>query len=191
MNAEPADLQSTANRVAAYRDYLCLLVRLQLAAQWAGKIDVSGVVQQTLCEAIRSQLPESDVELLACLRRIVANNLRDEIRRQTRAKRDVRREMSLDAALEQSSQRIEGWLVGQTSTPSRRLVRMEELCRLAAAMAELSEDQRRVVELHHLQGLPLAVTAERMGRTKEATSALIYRALKRLRERLDQRGEAT
>jgi RNA polymerase sigma-70 factor, ECF subfamily len=191
MTENQGESGDTASRVVAFRDYLCLLVRLQLAAQLATKIDVSGVVQQTLLEASRSALPEPDSELLACLRRILANNLRDEIRRQTRAKRDVRREISLDAALDQSSQRIEGWLTGRTSTPSQRLMKMDELCRLAAALAELSEDQRRVVELHHLQGIPLAITAERLERTKEATSALLYRALKRLRERLDQRGEPT
>jgi len=191
MTVDQKNVGETASRVAAYRDYLCLLVRLQLAAQWATKIDVSGVVQQTLWEASRSPLPEPDSDLLACLRRILANNLRDEIRRQTRAKRDVRRDISLDAALDESSQRIEGWLASQASTPSQRLSRMDELCKLAAALAELSEDQRRVVELHHLQGFPLAITAERLGRTKEATSALIYRALKRLRERLDPRGEIT
>lgn len=189
MKSEQEIYETVAGRLAAYRDYLCLLVRLQLAARWTSKIDISGVVQQTLWEASRSPLPDPDTDLLACLRRILANNLRDEIRRQTRVKRDVRRERSLDAALEESSQRIEKWLTGQTSTPSQRLVRMEELCRLAAALAELTEDQRRVVELHHLQGLPLAVTAERLGRTKEATSALLYRALKGLRERLDRRGE--
>ncbi len=191
MPAEQLTTGETAGRLAAYRDYLCLLVRLQLAARWTSKIDVSGVVQQTLWEASRSPLPEPNADLLACLRRILANNLRDEIRRQTRAKRDVRRERSLDAALDESSQRIESWLVGNTSTPSQRLIRMDELCRLAAALAALSEDQRRVVELHHLQGFPLAITAEKLGRSKEATSALLYRALKRLRERLDRRGEAS
>ena len=191
MTSKHEDPRNLANQAAAYREYLCLLVRLQLAARWTSKIDVSGVVQQTLLDASRAPLPESSVELLACLRRILANNLRDEIRRQTRAKRDVRREISLDAALDESSQRIENWLTGNTSTPSQRLVRMDELCRLAAALSELSEDQRRVVELHHLQGLPLAVTAEQLGRTKEATSAY-YRALKRpARRRLDQRGETT
>lgn len=176
-------------RAVAYREYLCLVVRLQLAARWTSKVDVSGVVQQTLLEAAHGPLPETDAELLVYLRRILANNLRDEIRRQTRARRDVRRERSLDAALDESSRRIESWLAAQTSTPSQRLVRMDELRCLAVALSELPEDHRRVVELHHLQGLPLAVTAERLGRTKEATSSLLYRALKRLRERLDQRGQ--
>lgn len=190
MTSEQSNPSSVASRVAEYRDYLCLLVRLQLAARLAGKIDVSGVVQQTLWEATRFPLPESEDELLACLRKMLANNLKDEIRKQTAAKRDVRRELSLEAALDQSSQRMENLLAGQTSSPSERLVRTEELCRLAAVLAELSEEHRRVVELYHLQGLPLAITAQRMGRTKEATSALLYRALKRLREHLDRRGDS-
>lgn len=184
------DHSNAAQRAIAYREYLCLLARLQLAARWTGKIDVSGVVQQTLWEASRSPLPHSDSELLVCLRRILANNLRDEIRRLTRAKRDVRREKSLEQALEQSSQRLEAWLAQDKSSFDRQIDRAHELCRLAGALAALSEDQRRVVELHHLQGLPIGVTADRMGRTKEATSSLLYRALKRLRELLDQSGEA-
>jgi hypothetical protein len=55
---EQSNIGDTASRVAAYREYLILLVRLQLAAQWATRIDVSGVVQQTLWEASRSSLPE-------------------------------------------------------------------------------------------------------------------------------------
>jgi RNA polymerase sigma-70 factor (ECF subfamily) len=191
MASDKTDQQITASRVSKYREYLCLLVRLEAAARWTNKIDVSGVVQQTLWEATQSPLPESDNDLVICLRKILTNNLRDEIRKQTAAKRDVRRELSLEAALDQSSDRLENLLAGQGSSPSQRMVRTEELCRLAAALAELSEDHRRVVELYHLQGLPLAITAQRMVRTKEATSALLYRALKRLRERLDRSGESS
>jgi RNA polymerase sigma-70 factor, ECF subfamily len=176
----------SANRAAAYREYLCLLVRLQLAAHWTSKVDLSGVVQQTLWDAAQSPLPESEAEFLACLRRMLVNNLRDEIRRQTAAKRDVRLETSLEAAVEHSSQRIDRWLAGSDPSPSQQMTRAEELCRLATALAELPEDQRQAVELHHLQGLSIGVTAQLLGRTKEATSALLYRTLKRLRQHLDR-----
>ena len=180
----------SGDRVAAYRDYLCLLARMQLASRWMAKIDLSGIVQQTLLDAVRSQLPQSEEELLVFLRRVLVNNLRDELRRQKRGKRDVRREISLEEAIDQSSHQLEVWLASDSSTPSVKLARADELRRLASALWNLPEDQRLVVELHHLQGLSLAETAERLNRSREATSALMYRALKRLRQHLDRLGDS-
>ena len=56
-------------------------------------------------------------------------------------------------------------------------------------MARLPEDQRRVVELHHLKGLPVAETAQRVGRTRAAVVGLLFRGLKKLRELLLNPGE--
>ena len=71
-----------------FREYLRLLARLQLSAKLSGKIDLSGVVQQTLLEAYQAQEFPSDVaQQAAWLRRALANNLTDEIRRlRTRGK---------------------------------------------------------------------------------------------------------
>jgi RNA polymerase sigma-70 factor (ECF subfamily) len=67
--------------------------------------------------------------------------------------------------------------------------RDEELSQLAVALAQLPEDQRMSVELHHLQGLPLAEVAAQIDRTKGATAALLFRALKKLRRILENEGE--
>jgi RNA polymerase sigma-70 factor (ECF subfamily) len=56
-------------------------------------------------------------------------------------------------------------------------------------MALLPEDQRRVVELHHLQGLPVAEVAQLIGRTRPAVVGLLFRGLNKLRELLPERGE--
>ena len=45
----------------------------------------------------------------AWLRRILLNNLADEIRKHGARKRDLGRERSLDAALEESASRMEAW----------------------------------------------------------------------------------
>ena len=79
--------------------------------------------------------------------------------------------------------------------PTRRLrakgsVRGEELVRLAHAIARLPEDQRRVVELHYLKGLAVADVAEQIGRTRPAAVGLLFRGLKRLRELLREPGES-
>jgi RNA polymerase sigma factor (sigma-70 family) len=68
-------------------------------------------------------------------------------------------------------------------SPSRRLQREERLARLEKALAELSPDHRRVLTLVRLEGLTIAEAAARMGRTPNALSQLLLRALRKLRER--------
>jgi RNA polymerase sigma-70 factor (ECF subfamily) len=149
-------------------------------------------VQQTLLEAFeaRRQSPAAGAAAPAAwLRRILANNLTDEVRRLTAAGRDVGRERSLEQALGASSARLEGWLAAEQSSPSQRAMRAEGASALAAALARLPDDQRAAVEAHHLHGLPLAEVAARLGRTKGATAALLFRGLKKLRQLLDDGGE--
>lgn len=106
-------------KVEPYRDYLRLLARLQVDSMCNHRIDLSGVVQKTIWEAAKSpQTPTSNGELLIWLRRLLANNLRDEIRKMKAERRDVRRERSLEAGLEASSVRLENWLKSQHSSPS-------------------------------------------------------------------------
>lgn len=171
--------------IEQWREYLLLLARMQLSPDLAGKIDISGVVQQTLWEAAAADRAAGDGgERRAWLRRLLANNLRDEIRKATAARRDVRRERSLEAAIDDSSARVEAWLVSQQSSPSKRAIRGEELALLAAALANLAEDQRLAIELHHFEGLPLNAVSQRLGRSKEAVASLLYRAIKQLRKAL-------
>jgi RNA polymerase sigma-70 factor (ECF subfamily) len=169
-----------------YRDYLHLLARMQLAPALAGKVDLSGIVQQTLWEASRdARASMNEAELLPWLRQILANNLRDEFRRWSAMRRDVRREQSLEAALEQSSAQLEQWLPSTQSSPSQRAAGNEELARLAAALTTLPDDQRIAVEMHHLQGLPLSQIAAQLGRSSEAVASLLYRAMQRLKKHLN------
>ena len=183
MESSPAKLGD----LERYREYLALIARLRTGARLQGKIDVSGVVQQTLLEAhqaLGKLKDQSDSKRVAWLRQILANNLRDEIRKAGAAVRNVGRERSLEADLAQSSSRFEVWLAADQSSPSEHAVKQEQLLALADALAQLPDDQRQAVEMHHLQGRPLAEVAEALGRGKGAVAALLYRGLKKLRELL-------
>ena len=170
-----------------YRDYLLLLIRLQLGSRLSAKVDASDVVQQAILNAHENRAQfrgTTEGEWLAWLRAILANALAAAARRFDTQARDRSRERSLEIELEQSSSRLESFLVSDQTSPSERAVQGEELLRLAHAIARLPEDQRRVVELHYLKGLAVADVATQIGRTRPAAVGLLFRGLKRLRELL-------
>lgn len=173
--------------VERFRAYLALLARTQLDPGLRGKVDSSGVVQQTLLEAHQAldQLRAWDPpRQLAWLHKALANNLADEVRKLGTAARDVRRECPLEVALEQSSARLEAWLASEDSSPPERAMRNEQLLHLAEALERLPDDQRTAVEMHHLQGRPLAEIADVLGRSKGAVATLLFRGMTRLRKDL-------
>jgi DNA-directed RNA polymerase specialized sigma24 family protein len=120
----PSDPPDSTTNLERFREYLGLVARLQLGPRLQGKVDLSGVAQQTPLEAHRARGDfQSQVAAheAAWLRRILANNLKDEIRRLGAAARDVTRERSLEAALEASTARIEGWLAAENRALHIRL----------------------------------------------------------------------
>ena len=123
--------------VEKYRDYLALLVRLQMGTHSTAKLDPSDIVQQAILHAHekRSQFRgETEGEWLAWLRAILANALAASVRRFETQSRDAARERSLDAELDRSSSRMESLLAAEQSSPSERAVLSEELLRLAQAL---------------------------------------------------------
>jgi RNA polymerase sigma-70 factor (ECF subfamily) len=168
-----------------YRGYLRVLADLHLPDHLRGKLDPSDVVQQALLRAHekRDQFRgKSDAEAAGWLRAILATTLAEAARAYGRERRDVGRERSLEADVEESSARLEAWLAADQSSPSEAAHRHEQLLRMADAVGRLPDDQRRAVELRHLFGLPVAEIATHMGRTEVAVAGLIRRGLKRLRE---------
>jgi RNA polymerase sigma-70 factor (ECF subfamily) len=186
---ETALLPLQAQDLERFRAYLGLLARLEIAPRLREKVDLSGVVQQTLLEAHQdlnddSGRPKTEAEITAWLRSILSHNLADVLRKLKTRKRDIRREFSLDKALDQSASRLEHWLAIEQSSPSQRAIRQEELLRMAETLAMLPEGQRRAIELHHLQGWPLAEIAAELETTKAAVAGLLHRGLKNLRMQL-------
>ena len=172
-----------------FRDYLGLLARAQMRSLLRGRVDSSDVVQQTLLEAQRHAdqfRGTTSGEQAAWLRQILARQLANLARHHQCDRRDVRRECSLEQAVEQSSDRLEAWLVAEQSSPSERAQRNEQLFALASALASLPEAQREAVEMRYLQDLSLNEIATRMGRTPGAVAGLLHRGLDALRLHLGE-----
>jgi len=169
-----------------FREYLKLLAHNQLDSLLAQQIDASDVVQQTMLDAmdnLEQFRGRSEADFLSWLRQILANNLIDAHRYHRRAKRDVARNRSLDESVFESFHRVD-LLAQSCSTPSQHAIKIEQLLRLPEALCALSDAQREAIVLHHLQGLKLAETAKRMGKSEAAVCGLLHRGLKRLHENL-------
>jgi RNA polymerase sigma-70 factor, ECF subfamily len=176
-------VRSDPHQLYQFRDYLRILASQQIAIRFQGKIDLSGVVQETLWEAHRELdqgVTIAPDQRLRWLRRILSNNLADVVRRMQADKRDIGREVSLQNAIEQSSLRLEAWLA-QEMPPSHGAEHEERLMQLVAAITKLPDAQREALMLHYWTGWKLAQIAEHLGRSRDAVAGLIKRGIRQLR----------
>jgi RNA polymerase sigma-70 factor (ECF subfamily) len=170
----------------SYRHYLHLLARSRLGPHLQAQANPSDLVQETFLEAYRDFdqfRGDTERELLAWLRRILAHNLARLVERHIHAcKRSVLRTVSLDACLAD----LDGsaGLVCQDGSPSSHAGQREQSTLLAAQLAQLPPDYRQVIVLRNLEALPFDQVARRMGRSSGAVRVLWLRALDRLRQLL-------
>lgn len=170
-----------------FRDHLRVLARLHLDPCLRGKLDPSDAVQQALLQAHQARdtfAGDTEAELAAWLRAILVRVLATASRDLRRQRRDVRREVPLEQAVEQSSLRLEAWLVDPAEPPPELAARQERLLALTAAVEGLPDAEREAVLLHHLHGWGVDRVAEHLGRTAGAVAGLLKRALARLRQAL-------
>lgn len=173
-----------------YRSWLELLARMQAGRQFQGKFSASDIVQDTLLAAHRDLgqfRGATEAELLAWLRQILGHVLAHEIRRyRGTQRRDLGREVSLDAALAESSQKLADFLAASQSSPSAQCERSEQEVRLADVLATLPENYRDVIILRNIEGLSHEEVAQRLGRSVGAVRMLWMRALAQMREALKE-----
>jgi RNA polymerase sigma-70 factor (ECF subfamily) len=177
-----------APRLERFRNYLHILIRLQLGPRSSSKLDPSDIVQETLLHAYqkRDQFRGSDDAAHAkWLRTILARNVADAIRSQGRKKRDIARETSLEAQLDLSSDCLGAWLAAEQLTPSAQAMRHEAAVHVANALARIPHFQREALFMHYWQGCTLAEIGLQLGRTPDAVAGLLKRGLRHLRDLLD------
>ena len=106
------------------------------------------------------------------------HKLRNRHRFHRAGRRDAAREASPPAREDERSR----WnaLFATLATPSQDAVRREDEERLSAAIGALSERQREVIELVHLQGLSHREVAQRLGVDEAHSRVLLARAMARL-----------
>jgi RNA polymerase sigma-70 factor (ECF subfamily) len=169
-----------------FRAYLLLVADRELDPEVRAKGGASDLVQDTFLEAQRDFAGfhgASAEELRAWLRRVLLNNVANFTRQfRQRAKRDVGREVSLEAG--GSSHERGAGLAADTQSPSDAALAQEQAQALARAMELLPEDYRQVLALRHEEQLTFEQIGQKMERTANAARMLWLRAVERLQKEM-------
>ena len=195
MGVPPPNLESTATLLHLVRKgdraarerlatrYLQILQRLahgRLPSRARDMMDTDDLVQVTLVRAldhVEDFEPRHEGAFLAYMRRILLNQIRDEIRRVSR--RPARTE-------------FEGDVPARDQSPLEAAIGRETVERYEAILDQLKEEQREAIILRLELGFTYQQIAEAMGRdSPNAVRMMVTRALVRLGEELGaQLGES-
>ncbi|HEY1599281.1 MAG TPA: sigma-70 family RNA polymerase sigma factor [Pirellulales bacterium] len=194
-SAKDAGPGALGSLLELYRNYLRILARSQLTPELLPRATPSDVVQDTFLEAYRDFVQfrgTTLAEFVAWLRKILVRNIARLVEHHLAAqKRDVRREVSLDAiarAFDQSSCRLEQVFGAAVPAQIDRAESSERAATVADHLAKLPSQYRDVLVLRHLEELSFEEVAQRLGRTAAATRMLWVRAIDRLRQSLTDEG---
>ena len=176
-----------ADLLNSYRHYLRLLARVQLCKNVQVRVSPSDVAQESILAAQKA-FPrfrgETENELVAWLRKVLASRLADAARFHSAQRRDVNTEKRLDESVEESSLALQLLLPQVQDSPSQIVAKREEAVLLSEALQRLPADYSEVIVQRHLEGKPFAEISESMNRTVPSVKAIWARAMASLRQQL-------
>lgn len=187
--------EAVAEMFAHYRGKLLRMVALRLDDRLLSKVDCEDILQEAFVTASRrvgDYLDRPMVPVFVWLRQVTTQILIDTHRRYlSTQRRDVRQEVTRCRAEgpEGGSVCVVSHLADSLTSPSQHAVRQESLGDMRAALDQLSEMDREVLVLRHLEELGNNEVAEILGIDKYAASKRYLRALARLRQAMPEREE--
>jgi RNA polymerase sigma-70 factor (ECF subfamily) len=184
--AEQGDPAARDDLLCRHRHRLRTLVELRLDRRLATRIDPSDVVQESLAEAARklpTYLRLRPLPFYPWLRQLALERVARLYREHVRVgKRSVLREEGpLGAVPDESAVELIDRVRRSGSSVDSRLRREELRAGLGAALARLSEPDREVLILRHVEQLDTRDTAAILGVSESAAKMRHLRALDRLR----------
>ncbi len=208
MNAESDNLddllvQAKAGEEAAlaelfdrYRKRLRQMVRLRLDRRLQGRVDPSDVLQDAYLDASR-RLPsfseKENLPFFLWLRLVVGQKLTDLHRHHLGVQqRDAGRDVSIyrGPMPQATSFALAAQLLGKMTSPSRAAMRAESKLQIQEALNAMDPIDREVLTLRHFEMLTNAEAAKVLEISQAAASNRYVRALKRMKEILEEaRGE--
>jgi RNA polymerase sigma-70 factor (ECF subfamily) len=181
--AQAGSVQAMGELLESCRQYLLLVANQELRHDLQAKVGASDLVQETFLEAQRGfELfkGRSHDDLVAWLRQILRNNLRDATRSYLSSmKRDVHREIPFVEQDGSAAVSIKA-LPDSSETPSWHVRRREQTAAVRRCLERLSVDYRQVIILRNLELKSFVEIGRMLGRSPDAARKLWGRAIQAL-----------
>jgi RNA polymerase sigma-70 factor (ECF subfamily) len=186
--AAAGDTAAVAELFSRYRKPLKRMVRLRLSRHLQGRLDDSDILQEALLEAAK-RLPEylenKPLPFFLWLRHLTGEKLIEAHRRHLGAKmRDAAQEVSLHrgAMPAASSASLAAQLLGRLTSPSLAAIKAETRLRVQEVLNGMDPLDREILALRHFEQLNNAEVAATLGINESTASSRYLRALKRLKD---------
>ncbi|HQU45153.1 MAG TPA: sigma-70 family RNA polymerase sigma factor [Pirellulales bacterium] len=189
--AKNGDERAGVEAIARQRERLKSMLALRMDKRLKARLDPSDVVQESMIVAsqrLGEFFRQENVSFYVWLRSLTFERLIDMQRAHLYAKRRSvsREERSVLSLPDESVAELASRLVDVAADPQAGLMRDEVRARVRAALERLSPDDREVLVLRHLEDLSVAETAGALGIKESAVKMRALRALKKLREVLEE-----
>ena len=178
-----------ANRFVEYREQLLALARRNLNPVLSRRVTPEDVVQDTLssaCSKIDFFENRPEIPVYVKLRTLLFQTVTALERKHLQAqKRDAYKDLEVVDG-DDTTQAQANWnqFAATVTGPVTRVARIDRYALLKNAVAELSENDRTILEMRHFDGLGNAECARLLGIEPKAASIRYVRALRHLKRKL-------
>lgn len=194
--AKEGDSDAVNRLLEKHRGPVRRLVELRLDRKVQQRVDVSDVVQDVMIEAsgrLSKYLDDPSMAFHLWLRQIAWDRIIDTYRRhRVSAKRNMDREqpIAVPAGADQSTMELAVQLCDPGVTPATAATRREIADQVERVIEQLSDQDREIITMRHYEHLSNLEIAEALDLNPPAASMRYLRALRRLRELLEQADSA-
>src|SRR5438876_7082291 len=190
--AAGGDQQALRDLLALHRDRLKRMVHLRLSRRLQGRVDDSDVLQEAFLDItgrLHEYAADPKLPFFLWLRHMTGLKLAEVHRRHLGTQlRDADREVTLHRGglPEADSMSLAAQLLGKLTTPSQAAIKAETRLRVQEVLNSMDPIDREVLALKHFEQLSTSEIAEVLGLSKAGAGSRYLRAIKRLREILEQ-----
>lgn len=165
-----------------YRDYgprLQAALERRIDPAMQARIDAEDLVQETFLRAMRKWSGQSEFPPFTLVYRLGLDLLAEACRHHRRKRRDIRRDGPIP---ERSSARFAARMIESASGPATRAERRERQEQIIGLIKGMSESDREVLFMRHLDGLSSGEVAEVLGVEPRTVYKRYARAMQRLQK---------